>query len=246
MKTTEQLSSSYGPGAKRLTLFLIVALSLPLIASLWTDHKARLDWEKCPLASYSAIREASSITDFFKAIEAYINDHIGFARPLNQLYRKAQFYLLGDSPIANVSVGKDGFIFLNSFDATKPMAVLEKNCKPSPIFKRHALQHARQISDGLAHYGVPITFAVIPSKPFLYPEKLPDSVPKEIREACLSNSAEKTVAGHLRANSGTQFSMYYPAEEMLKKSKNPGFSRRPTSTPTAQFHSCLAWACCRI
>ena len=73
---------AFGPGSRAGIATVAVLLLVPAIAALFTDHEARSNWEKRPLASWHSVVTADGMKSRFARLEDYINDHIGFALTL--------------------------------------------------------------------------------------------------------------------------------------------------------------------
>lgn len=219
-------------GPKLMIVLLALGLFLPAFAGFFTNHKARQNWEKRELAALPNVLQASSSKVFFTELEAFIDDHMGFATPLNQAYRKLQFYVFGDSPVANVSVGDEGFVFLNSHSVSRPHTAISKLClrNASQISKTaKAMDTFASIID---RQGATMTYAVVPSKPLLYPDRLPYTTPARFREACLSIDPLQSAAGQLRERAqGADYRVYFPFSELAAMRDEPAFY------PPENFHS---------
>ena len=218
--------------ARLLILALAVLLLTPALASFVTDHESRARWEKRALASFDQVGDAITAKELFTALEQFINDHIGFAMPLNKFYRHTQFYLFGDSPIPNVSIGSDGFVFVNSASTLHPNQRLVKTCKPANEAVARAGRHVRQMFDAVRGTELSLTFAVVPSKLLLYADRLPNTVPNELREACASLEPQLTLPGQLEKQFGEQQNLFYfPLTELARHRDAEAFY------PPGNFHS---------
>jgi len=203
-------------GSRPGIIILALILMIPALAAFFTDHEARSSWENRPLASWSSVREAESAKQLFSSLEDYLDDHIGFALALNRIYRQVQFYLFADSPIANVNLGEDDFVFLNAHGVNHPYAQLVQLCEPRPYQVTRSKKAIETLAHVLAERQIRMTFAVVPSKPVLYPDRLPDTVPRHIREACLGLNPEDNIPGQLvQRLRAAPLQVYYPVETMI-------------------------------
>ncbi len=231
MTTSKIAIVNYQGRSRLLQALLGLILALPLIASFFTDHEERREWENRVLADTETISSATSAAELFPALESYLEDHMGFALTLNKSYRRLKYYVFRDSPVANISLGPDGFVFLTSYFPNSNMTVLHKICGPNPDLTAEAVVLVTRISTAMVDYDVNVTFAIVPSKPLLYADKLPASVPAELRESCLNTKPEDTVAGHVLADSHDKLhKVYYPMEQLLEKRNEPEFY------PPGNFH----------
>jgi hypothetical protein len=200
------------PPAALATLVLAAILAIPAIATFSTDHLARSSWEKRPLAEFPLLSDHRE-KSYFAELENFIDDHIGLALELNQAYRKLKFYVYRDSPLANIVVGDDGFVFLSSHDATSPYAIFESLC-----VEKTRLPLVRRIRFGVSSIALGVltmdlrpSFAIFPSKPVLYPDKLPNSLPQKFRQACTGFASRPNLPGVL-AKEWPDY-IYYPLAE---------------------------------
>ncbi|WOJ95192.1 hypothetical protein R0135_08460 [Congregibacter variabilis] len=233
MSHREQSEIVVFAGHTRLMIVCVaLAFLLPAVAGFFTNHKARQSWEKRELAVLPNVIEAKSSKHFFTDLEAFIDDHIGFATPLNKIYRQLQFYVFSDSPIANVDVGDDGFVFFNAHSATRPYAAIKKICRPSTPHIKKTERAMAAFASAVREYGASISYAIVPSKPLLYPQELPATVPAPHRKACLALDPLQSAAGQLRERaSGKDYAVHFPVEELLSMRNEPAFY------PPGNFHS---------
>lgn len=178
----------YDQAARVATLLFAFVLALPGIGTAFSDASARSQWENRSLATFPSLNSSSqTVSSFFRELDDYLNDHFGFALDLNKLYRSVVYYVFGDSPSDVVTIGVDGYVFLNGTAGRG-----SKFDRLRTVCMDHAVgADARAVRDDwikvLTFFEprVPALALVIPpSKPVLYPEKLPHSVPAEVREAC--------------------------------------------------------------
>jgi len=220
------------PGSKPGIALLALLLMLPALAAFFTDHDARSLWEKRQLTTWSTVVDAESAKQFFSGLEDYLDDHIGFALELNRSYRQVQFYLFGDSPVANVDIGEDGFVFLNAQPIDKPFSQITKLCMPRPRQVDITQKAIEQLAAVVTGRQINMTFAVVPSKLLLYADRLPNTVPKSIREACINLDPQDSLPGQLvRRAVNVSYRVYYPIEHMLELRDEDAFY------PPQNFHA---------
>ena len=223
---------AFGPGSRAGIATVAVLLLVPAIAALFTDHEARSNWEKRPLTSWHSVVTAGGMKSRFARLEDYINDHIGFALTLNRFYRQTQFYLFGDSPVANVNVGKDGFLFVNSHSPDKPYIAIERLCEPNKVRTDRVRADMTAVAKFAAERNISTTLAVIPSKLLLYSDRLPATVPRELRKACRDLNPWNTVAGVLASEPASgPYKVYYPFDKMVTMRDREAFY------PPGNFHA---------
>jgi hypothetical protein len=220
--------------AKSSLILLAVGFLLltPSIAGFFTDHESRSRWEKRELAKLDQALLAERPKEIFSALDAFIDDHIGFARSMNKFYRQLQFYLFGDSPIPNVSVDGNGFVFVNAFSTNNPHLRFEKTCRPTPESVANARHNIERMFKATDSAELTLTYAVVPSKPLLYADRLPKTVPVAIRKSCRSLAREQSLAGQLASTFRHRpYQFHFPLAEMIKHRQEPAFY------PPENFHA---------
>lgn len=218
------------PAILGILLFALL-LILPTLAGFYADHEARSSWEKRALAQWPKLPWDHEDENYFASLQSFIDDHIGFAVELNRFYRKLKFYIYRDNPIANIVVGNDRFVFLGSHNSTNPHAILEALCVEETRLERQA-----SIKEGVgvlawsaAILELRSSFAIFPSKPVLYPESLPLTVPSALREACRGFSLRENFPAQLAASRPQH--IYYPLTEFQRLKDEPHFY------PPGNFHA---------
>jgi hypothetical protein len=223
---------NFRPGTRLGICLLALLFFLPSLAAFFTNDEARAKWEKRELATLETAREAGSAKQFFARLDSYLDDHIGFALELNRIYRQVQFYIFKDSPVVNVDVGEDGFVFLNSHATVRPHSELTKLCLRRPILVAQVRETLEILAASLADQRINMTLALVPSKLVLYPDRLPDTVPRKLRAACSEINPQDTVAGQLAHTAvGAAYQVYYPVSQMLALRDEPAFY------PPQNFHA---------
>jgi alginate O-acetyltransferase complex protein AlgJ len=117
--------------------------------------------------------------EFFKDYDAYYRDHFGFRGTLVRLHNLLTVRLFKLSPMANVIIGKKGWLFLargdklnNEIDyyrALSPLTDEQLQCFKTNLEQRR---------DWLARHGILYLFVVAPNKSSIYPEFMPAFVKK--------------------------------------------------------------------
>lgn len=217
-------------GARALILLIAVALSIPAIAMLWTDDAERSRWENRELVAFPRLLDASpEQPGFFVGLEDWLDDHFGFALVLNRIYRKLVFYVFADPPSPRVSLGRDGFVFLNSFHADQAFAVLSELCY---LTERHAYprEDAAAWIRVLRRFQGPgrrVVLAIAPTKPVVYPDRLPDSVPRAIRQACMGYRQDGPALTRLSGEAAALgLDVVYPLERFVARRLDDNFYPR--------------------
>ncbi len=154
--------------------------------------------------------------DYIQAVDDYLKDHVGFRRQANQLYRKLRYYLLKDPPLPNITIGRDGFIFMNSHRIDQPNFVFNLLCEQQVGPSVKLIEEMDRIFASVSGYytgrGYPVTIAAAPTNVALYADKLPRSVERKYRDACWAYPASDHLLAQLYrlGRSGGRYNLYYP------------------------------------
>ena len=98
-------------------------------------------------------------------MDAYLRDHLPFRYALTRLYNGTRFRLLGESPVADVVVGNDGWLFLSEVLVDRALHPKGKPARVAPVYDAAArAAAAREIGFGIF---------LSPNKASMYPEQLP-------------------------------------------------------------------------
>jgi hypothetical protein len=213
-------------GTKVLLLSVAAVLSVPGAFGLLTDHEARSRWEKRSLEvlpGWPGVLESSS---YFAALSRFADDHVGFALAVSRFVRRTRFYVLADDPAVNISVGKDGFVFLNSHLPERPFDVFEFLCVKGANEARyeHMALEVESTFEWFESRGYMPSLGIAVTKPVLYPENLPGRVPAKYRDACRTFGSRPSIPRRLAAlgrNSGRV--IHYPFDEFMLQRAKPAF-----------------------
>ncbi len=192
-----------------------VLLATPAVVGLFYDAEMRSSFERRTLSEFPASAETESLRAYFTQLDAYLNDHFGFAVEMNQLFRKIRYYVFQDDPTPNTTKGKDGFVFLNSHHRGQRYGAFMHSCQGN---KDRAEERAASWSKTIKWHenrGYNVVLAVAPSKPVLYPDKLPHTVPQTIRAACAKYRHVENQMRQLQESAAAEgWKLYYPFEQM--------------------------------
>ena len=143
-------------------LFLL-GLVLPL---LWAHDPDTLAEKRSPAPS----PDWKVSRNFPDQFEAYFRDRFGLRHQMVQLHTWLRYYLLHESPIHDVSLGKDDWLFFEFMDNTANFMGRRPLHDDEMQRWRDVLVRRR---DALARRGIPFLFVVVPDKQAIYPEHLP-------------------------------------------------------------------------
>lgn len=191
----------YDRGARALAVTFALCLAVPAIATFFADAEERMRWENRPLAELPSISKLTADRNFFGEMDDYLNDHFGLALKMNRLYRRVLFYVFQDSPTPTVTLGTDGFVFLNSHNPGSRFEAFQNVCINN--VRQDRIEFAQRAWSKTFDFftpGIDRVALLIPlSKPTLYAEKFPLDVPRKYREACRQFRSKKNAASELSA-----------------------------------------------
>ena len=219
--------------ARFLLMFMALLLSLPLFyGKFFTDHTARSKRENRTLAPVPQVNLFERPREYFSALDLYLEDHMGCISEASLLHQKMLFYGFRDSPALNLTVGKNGFVFLNAHDRQKKFANFKRLCveKGNPDIASRFVRPIREIEKYYTTKGYRVVFGTPVSKPVLYPEMLPASVPDDVKQSCVNFRNENVffLLRNILQKEGVNF--YYPFELFFANRDTPYFY------PKENFH----------
>lgn len=121
--------------------------------------------------------------------------------------------MLRTPPYRRVTLGRHGFIFLNSADDEHLYGLLESECVYDRTPERFdSLKNSLGLMAAFARdRGLPIDVVIIPTLTTLYGDYLPSSVPEKYRIACAEHAAGRTPLLHIEAPAPVHFVYPFPA-----------------------------------
>lgn len=226
-------NTSFSFVSKLILLFLAGTLATPVVVGYFTDHKARASWEKRSLTQFPQWLGWKDITLFFSEIDKFSSDHIGFALPLNRLYRKFRFYVFSDSPATNITVGSSGFVYLNSHNPQKAHTIFQSLCVNGDDNRglQQRVDTLGEIFSELEARNYRVSLGIAISKPVLYPDYLPLQVPQYYRDACTTYQNRGNIPTRISEIFSTSGRIaYYPLKVFYNYRNQDGFY------PKENFH----------
>lgn len=180
-----------------LMIGFMIALFLPLLDSwLGLDRSGELT-EMRNLAELEAPMDAVDLIEEFPAhFEQFYQDQFGFRRTLIRLHGQMMLNLLQVSPVPDVRIGEQGWIYYADASTLKDM-------RGEVRYTPKELETWRKYLEGRKAWfnerGIAYVFTIAPNKASIYPEFLPDSIRKMRRPTRLDQLTE-----YLRENSSVQ------------------------------------------
>jgi hypothetical protein len=210
--------TSFGWPARLLIALLFCLLSLPAaIGFVWNDAASLQKLENRKMATMpDRAQFRKDPARYIKSVDNYLKDRVGLRRTANELYRKLRYYVLKDPPLPNVSIGQDGFVFMNSHRVNQPNFVFDLLCgqqiKPTAKLFEEMDRTFASANSYYADLGYKVTFAAAPTNVALYPDKLPLAVEKKYRDACRAYPTSDHLLAQMDrlGKSDGRYTIYYP------------------------------------
>ena len=199
-----------------------LSLVLPLFAMGLQDREALEQFHNRTLVSWpSGKLLRTDPARYFSHANAWLADRAFPVIAATRFSRAALYQTLGVSPQPNVSISKNGFIFLAGGDAAHPFSFLANTCT-NDVNAGAKLQAA---IDDIGRFArtehIPIDVVLVPTIPTLYGDRLPRSIPATYRAACAERAAGITPLADIAPVEGTRY--LYPREEMRELRDDPAF-----------------------
>lgn len=172
----------------------LVGISLPLIdTALGVDTSAPLAENRLLATLPPFTWSWQSLAEFRGQFEKYYNDHVGFRKTLIRWHNFIHVKVFGISPIPDVVVGKEGWLYLGHgytyeyYRAADPL-------RPDELHRWQQVLEERQA--WLATQGIQYVVLIAPEKETIYPEFMPDRINRVHAESALDQ-----LLAHMRAHS---------------------------------------------
>lgn len=173
----------------RLLTCLVAALLLIPVAGLRLQDEARLVrfHNRTLHAAPPAAQFLRDPVAFFREGKRWLADRAYPIVQASMLQKKIRFHLLHTPPQRRITLGRDGFVFVNGQGEDSVNGLLRNTC-----IDAHSDALAARLSESLpaiARFargrGLQVDIVVMPTSMTLYADRLPDSVPARYRDACL-------------------------------------------------------------
>ena len=166
-----------------ISLFFTIAIFIPLIIGSFENDKVISEVEKRALSQLPGVPHTfEEVKVFPQVFEKYYADHFGL-RDLFINYYNLVKYRLGDSPSEDVTIGKNGWLFLGSVKKgymkyMDPIGDFRNvNLYSQQELKRFA-KYMVTLNAWLNEKGIKYVFVIAPNKHTIYFEQLPDYISK--------------------------------------------------------------------
>lgn len=164
-------------------LIFCIAIYLPFSIGIIERDKDISEIEKRKLSKYPGIpQNLEDIKRFPKSFDTYYSDHFGFRDWFTEYYKLVKFNI-GDSPSKDVTIGKNGWLFLGSIkkgytDYDDPIGDFRGINLYSKNDLDKFLEYITDIQSWLYEKGIKYVFVIAPDKHTIYSNELPDYISK--------------------------------------------------------------------
>ncbi len=200
-----------------LVIVFGLAIYVPFITGIVREDKKTSKVEKRDLKQLPNLpRGYRELENYPKQFGEYYSDHFGLRETFVRIFRRLK-YRLGDSPSEDVTLGKDGWMFLGSIQEDyKQYGDPLGDARNENLYTAEELDRVAVYMEGvrrfLAKQGIEYVFLIAPHKPTLYFDQLPDYV-KKVNDY----SAADQLYDYLRKQTDVSLVDLRPALEEEKK-----------------------------
>jgi hypothetical protein len=181
------------------------------------------------LAKWPALEAfTSDPVSFFKSAAAAVADRVEPIVEVTHLRNNIFLYGFGTAPQRRITIGRNGYVFLNGGTESSINGLLESECLQahSEVTEARLRTYLPVLLQFAARRNYAIHFVANPTMPTLYADFLPDSVAKNYREGCLKPMREGSPLERL-----ADIQLIYPFKEMFAQRDETGIFY-----PSTNFH----------
>ena len=120
-------------------------------------------------------KDLASLTSYTSKVDNYLADQFGFRDVFIRTANRLRYHLFNETTSKQITMGNNGFIFLNSHSAKYPYSLINKVCDITPVPTNDQDKAIAAYNDFITHYnnlGYQTSIAIIPTKSRIYPENL--------------------------------------------------------------------------
>ena len=183
-----------------ITLVFSIAIFVPFSIGIFEKDKNISTIEKRRLSTFPKTEwNTNDIKQFPRLFDSYYSDHFGLREWMAEYYKLVKFNL-GDSPSNDVTIGKDGWLFLGSIKkGYKKYYDPIGDARHANLYSKHDLKrlarHMTSLKAWLNNKGIEYVLVIAPNKHTIYFDKLPDYILKVNKY-----SATDQLIEHLKAH----------------------------------------------
>jgi hypothetical protein len=210
--------------ARALTSAVALLLLIPVVGIRLQTEDELARFHNRTLAQWpQSVEFRPDPPGYFRKAKQWLADRAYPIVDTARLHRKILYFILRTPPQRHVTIGKNGFIFLNGPSAGQLNGIFHSVCvQPHREGMGDIADKAMSgFSSFAARLGRPIDVVVVPTPATLYADQLPASVPKEYLDACQARMQGRSPLSSVGARPGVVF--VYPLPAMLAASKDPAF-----------------------
>lgn len=165
-------------------LIFCLAVFIPPLIGAYQKDKLYSQVEKRKLSKIPQL-PPQNIKDFLlfpEMFESYFSDHFGLRNWFIKQYKSNKFHL-GDSPSADITIGKNGWLFLGSIKhGYKSYGKIFDDYRNISLYSANQLEKTALYLEGLRlwlkHRNIEYLFFIAPNKHTIYSEYLPSYITK--------------------------------------------------------------------
>ena len=180
-------------------LIAIVAILLPAMATLDPLRGAAIRWEQRRAAAWPPVAMLTTPTKFGTAFGQAFADRFGMRSALIVGQHWALVDIFGVSPVANVMIGRDGWLFWLGEDARSLDRHYRGTLRVSDFEAEAYVAEVKRRHEYLRSRGIAYLTTIVPEKFTIYPEYLPSWVAPGRDPTLLARTMDRLAEGRQRA-----------------------------------------------
>ncbi len=183
-----------------LTVVFCAAIFIPFLTGIIEKDKTVSEVEKRTLSQLpTEIKTINDIKAFPQLFESYYSDHFGLREWFLKYYKLAK-YGIGDSPSEDVTIGKNGWLFLGSIKKgynryADPFGDVQNMNLYSPQDLKKFAKYMAGLNAWLNDKGIKYMFIIAPNKHTIYFDQLPDYISR-VNEKSATDQLVETLKKH--------------------------------------------------
>ena len=206
--------------ARVIILFLCLALLIPAVGIAFQNPAALENFHNRTLAKWpEANAFVEDPTRYFHQVQKWLADRAYPIITATHFYKVIKLYVLMTPPEKRLTLGRNGFIFLNGaseHDINSMFGVICVGSHSDDTVARFKSSFA-VIADYMQRTNVSVDVIIFPTMQTLYADYLPLSVPQKYREACRARSPL------IDAQRSSNPLVMFPMQEMINARDDPAF-----------------------
>lgn len=141
---------------------------------------------------------------------SYIEEQFGGRATMLKLLSYFKYYIFSESISKRVSVGKNGYVYMNSHDESNANSLFFSICKkdkPRPETMAELISGVAKLAELSRHNNIIDKILIVPTKSMVYPEYLPN----EIQAEC-----DQDKQNWIQDWASSQVNVLYPLQELRR------------------------------